>query len=269
MMSQQLRDEARALMHQQRFGDALVLLRRVLEQDASFWNDWYLAGQCHRFLGEMEPAISHLQRAAELEPNEAGVFLALGIALQLANRFDDAIEAFRRALELDPELAAAYNSLALTQKKAGHLEKALHNYDAGVHALVRRILKEMVNSRESAIFKHRDTEGTLWMQYAIHGATWLTTRAGGISSVAFPTAETGMAEEQTEMSGGLYWRDIQKENEGTVRLFLPNYFNTLREALRRDMAYANLIGNRGTVLGLLGRHEEARQHEEEAQEFEP
>jgi tetratricopeptide (TPR) repeat protein len=269
MTSKELREAARTLIHQQRFGDALPLLRAVLEQDSSFWNDWYLAGQCHRFIGDIDSAISHLQRAAELEDKDAGVFLALGIALQLGGKFEEAIEAFRRALELDPDLAAAYNSLALTQKKAGQLEKALHNYDAGVHALVRGILKEMVNGRESAIFKHRDTEGTLWMQYAMHGATWLTVRASGISSVAFPTAEMAMAEERTEMSGGLYWHDIQKENEGTVRLFLPNYFNTLREALRRDISYANMIGNRGTVLGLLGRQEEARQHEEEAQEFEP
>lgn len=269
MTSNELREEARALIHQQRFGDALPLLRRLLNQDSSSWNDWYLAGQCHRFLGDIDSAISHLQRAAELEGNDAGVFLALGIALQLVGRFEDAIEALRRALELDPDLAAAYNSLALTQKKAGQLEKALHNYDAGVHALVRGILKEMVNSRDSAIFKHRDTEGTLWTRYAIHGATWLTVHAGGISSIAFPSGAMAMLEEQTETHGGLYWRDMQKENEGKVRIFLPNYINTLREALRRDIVYANLIGNRGTVLGLLGRHEEACQHEEEAQEFEP
>jgi tetratricopeptide (TPR) repeat protein len=269
MTSKELREAARALIHQQRFGDALSLLRAVLEQDSSFWNDWYLAGQCHRFLGEVDPAISHLQRAAELERNDAGVFLALGIALQLATRFDDAIEALKRALELDPDLAPAYNSLALTQKKVGQLEKALHNYDAGAHALVRGIVKEMVNSRESAIFKHCDTEGTLWVLYACQGAIWLTARSGGISGVVFPSDEMVMTEEQTERSEGLYWRDIHKEKEGTVRLFLPNYFNTVREALRRDMAYANLIGNHGTVLGLLGQHEEACQHEEEAQEFEP
>ena len=195
--------------------------------------------------------------------------MALGIALQLASRFDDAIEALKRALELDPDLAPAYNSLALTQKKVGQLEKALHNYDAGVHALVRGIVKEMFNSRESAIFKHCDTEGTLWVLYACQGAVWLTARSGGISGVVFPSDEMAMTEEQTERSEGLYWRDIHKEKEGTVRLFLPNYFNTVREALRRDIAYANLVGNRGTVLGLLGRHDEARQHEDEAREFEP
>lgn len=265
----QLREEARVLIKQQRFGDALPLLQQAIRQDPSFWNDWYLAGQCYRFLNEIGPAIEHLRRASELEANDPGVFLALGIALQLVGRFDDAIEVLKRALELDPDFAAAYNSLALTQKKAGQLEKALHNYDAGAKALVREILKGMVNSRDSAILKHRDTEGTLWTRYAVYGATYLGANEGGIAGIAFPSDEMAMAEEQTERNGGLYWIDIQKENKGTIRLFLPNYFNTLREGLRRDTAYANLIGNRGTVLGLLGRHDEARQHEDEAQEFEP
>lgn len=268
MTGAQLRQNALTLIRQQRFGDALPLLQRTLEQDSSFWNDWYLAGQCYRFLNQIQPAISHLKRAAELEENDAGVFLALGIALQLAGGFDDAIAFFKRALKLGPDFALVYNSLALTQKKSGQLEKALHNYDAGVHALVRGIIKQMVNSRDSKIVQHRDTEGTRWMQYAIHGATWLTVSAGGISSVAFPSDAMVVIEEQTARSGGLYWIDMPKKDDGTVRLFLPNYFNSVREALRRDIAYANLFGNRATVLGLLGRHDEARQQEDEAQEFE-
>jgi hypothetical protein len=52
-------------------------------------------------------------------------------------------------------------------------------------------------------------------------------------------------------------------------VYLPNYFNTFRELLRRDALYSNLIGNRGTALELLGRHKEAQQHFEEASEFAP
>jgi hypothetical protein len=52
-------------------------------------------------------------------------------------------------------------------------------------------------------------------------------------------------------------------------MFLPNYFNTFREALRQDTTYANLIGNRGTVLALLKRDSEAKDHLAEAEEFMP
>ena len=46
-----------------------------------------------------------------------------------------------------------------------------------------------------------------------------------------------------------------------------NYFNTFREALRGNPLYANLIGNRGTVLEMLGPGEEALEHFSEAEEF--
>ena len=68
---------------------------------------------------------------------------------------------------------------------------------------------------------------------------------------------------------GLYWIDTPNKQKETVRLFLPNYFNTFREQLKRDNTYSNLIGNRGTVLELLGRHDEARLHFDEADEFLP
>ena len=50
-------------------------------------------------------------------------------------------------------------------------------------------------------------------------------------------------------------------------LYLPNYFNTFREALWGNPLYANLIGNRGTVLEMLGPGEEALEHFSEAEEF--
>jgi hypothetical protein len=46
-------------------------------------------------------------------------------------------------------------------------------------------------------------------------------------------------------------------------------FNTFQDLLKRDAAYSNLISNRGTVLELPGRHDEARQHFDDATEFQP
>ncbi len=76
-----------------------------------------------------------------------------------------------------------------------------------------------------------------------------------------------MEEERTEEHGGLYWTSLNDEEIENVRLYLPNYFNTVRESLRGNQLYANLIGNRGTVLEMLGRKEEAMEHFAEAQEF--
>lgn len=55
-MGQDLVDRAIELMGEQRFGDALPLLRRSIEQDPSKWNTWYVAGQCCRFLRDIDGA---------------------------------------------------------------------------------------------------------------------------------------------------------------------------------------------------------------------
>jgi tetratricopeptide (TPR) repeat protein len=268
-MGQDLVDRAIELVRGQRFGEGLFLLRQVIDQDPSSWNAWYLAGQCCRLLNDIDGAIAHLTRAAELGADQASVFLALGIALQLRARWDDALEALRRAIEIDPDYELAYNSLALTQKKVGELDKALHNYDSGAKALARRIVKAMRNSPASPILKHRDTTGKLWLEHAVFGTLYLSSSAEGVRSIAWPTGEQVIEEERTEKHGGLYWIDLPNDEKETVRLFLPNYFNTFRESLRKDSAYANLTGNRGAVLELLGRQEEARQHFDEATEFLP
>ena len=91
----------------------MPLFRRVIESDPTESGVWYMAGQCCRFLNDIDGAIMHLARAVDLNQNEPPVFLALGIALQLNQKWDDAVEAFRRAIELDADYELAYNSLAL------------------------------------------------------------------------------------------------------------------------------------------------------------
>jgi tetratricopeptide (TPR) repeat protein len=262
-------DRAIELMKEGRFGEALPLLRGVVGQDPSQWNAWYMAGQCCRFLNDFDGAIEHLTRATELTTDQPAVFSALGIALQQQSRWGEAVNALRRAIEIDPDYELAYNSLALTQKMSGELDKALDNYEAGVKALTRRIVKVMRNDRASPILKHRDTTGTLWVEHASYGAIYLISNVDGIDSMAWPTGVEAVEEERTEKHGGLYWIDTPIKEKGTVRLFLPNYFNKFRESLRADSTYANFTGNQGSVLELLGRGDEATQYFDEANEFLP
>ena len=249
------------------FNEALNILAREAKKEPKNWNIWFVAGQCLRFMGRFDDAIKNYEKAIDLNKYEKSIYLALGIAHQHTRNWSQAIDAFRNALELDGDYALAFNSLALTQKKMGELEKASHNYHAGVLALYRCIVKGMKNSRESPIYKHMDTQGTLWMEYAMEICIYLCSLDPSVSSMAFPTAEIAIEEEMRETHGGLYWVDCQDKQGQKNRLFLPNYFNTLRETLKLEPAYANLIGNRGMVLEMLGQYEEADQHIAEAQEF--
>ena len=63
--------------------------------------------EAHRALGGLlgfgnPEAVSHLRRAAELEPSNADNLIGLGIAQGAAGEFDQEIAAYQRALEIDP-----------------------------------------------------------------------------------------------------------------------------------------------------------------------
>ena len=261
------RDRAIQQMKAGDYSSALSLFQALVRWNPTDWSLHYMAGQCCRFLNDFDSAIAHLETAAELRPDEPTTFLALGIARQLNHSYAPAIEAFKVALRLDPDYDLAFNSLALTQKKMGHLDLALHNYDAGIQALARRIAKGMKNDRASRIFKHRQTPHNLWLEYALKAAMHLCSVSSRIDSLAWPTGEQAAEEERTEAHGGLYWLDTRGPDGRTTRLFLPNYLNTFREALKREPDYSNMLGNRGIVLELTGRLEEADSHFEEARYF--
>jgi tetratricopeptide (TPR) repeat protein len=263
------RDKAVALMHQQRFADALVLFKQLLATVADDWSLLYMAGQCCRFQNDLKGAINYLKRSVAINVQEPPILLALGIAQQLSREFIDAIESFRQAIAIDPDYVLAYNSLALTQKITGDLEHALHNYDAGVKALSRSIVKKMNNSRESDIYKHRNSRQNLWVDCATFGAIYLCSMTGGIDGLAWPTGDQAAEEERTELHAGLYWTDHRTNDNKNTRLFLPNYFNAFRETLRMDTIYSYLIGGLGTVFESLGQQTEARKHIEEAEDFSP
>jgi tetratricopeptide (TPR) repeat protein len=257
------------LMRVRRYGDAFDLLQPATSTLPANWNVLYLAGQCRRFLEDFDGAVDLLQRAADAAPSVAAVYLALGIALQLRGNLEEASGALVRAIEIDADYALAFNSLAMTQQLKGDLDQAAHNYDAGCKALGRRIMKGMRNDPRNRIFKHRDTRGRLWMDCAIYAASAQVAADHTIQGLAWPTAELAAEEERTEARGGLYWEDSTDKEGQNVRLFLPNYVNTFRESLKQDSTYSNLIGNRSTVLDLLGRDAEARLHRDEADEFMP
>ena len=261
-----MNDEITGLVDAKRYSEALERLSQLIALNPSDWEAHYLAGQCCRFLNDFSTAITYLSKASALNPGAQQIYLALGIAYQLKEQWLDSKNSLRQALELDPDYVLAYNSLALTQKKSGELEKAELNYDAGIKALGRVIVKSMSNDRETRILKYRGTAGQLWMGYAMNSALYLAACEEGIEGMAFPSGEMATEEERTEEHAGLYWEDRLIDGNKT-RLYLPNFFNTFQDTLRTDSRYSQLLGNRGVVLEMLGRGEEASLHFNEAEEF--
>jgi tetratricopeptide (TPR) repeat protein len=191
------REQAQEFMRVGRFNEALPLLLDVSRARPDDSNTLYLIGQCYRLSGDLAQAIHYLALSVEVKGDDAQVFLALGIALQLSSQLEKAISALAEAIRLEPNYALAYNSLALTQKAMGDLEKALHNYDAGAKALTRTILGEMRNDLNNPIISHRDTRGSVWVEYASFGALYLASMDREVGSIAWLTGEQAIEEERT------------------------------------------------------------------------
>jgi tetratricopeptide (TPR) repeat protein len=206
MTAHQALEEVFDLIKAQRYESALQLLLIRVRQAPTDWNAWYLAGQCYRFMGDLDNALRHLSRAADLNADSAPVFLALGITLQLMGHWTDSAQAFHQAIRIDGDYALAYNSLALTQRHSGDLERALHNYDEAARALARQIASGLHNRRDNTILKHDDTRGSIWLEYAMWAAVHLTAIAN-VSTIAWPTGRAAQREECTEEHQGLLWVD--------------------------------------------------------------
>ena len=87
-------------------------------------------------------------RDVELIPDSASLWYRYGLALYLADRYDDAEVALRKSCELDPRSYEGWMMLALLQEKQGDWDEAiqslkkldaLHPNDPAVREVVERI----------------------------------------------------------------------------------------------------------------------------------
>lgn len=262
-----LRDEAIALMRSGDFGTALPMFERLISMDQDDAGLQYMAGQCARFGGDLARAVGFHQRAVSLDPSEPQNHLALGITLQLSGRSAESIESLRNALSLDGDLATAYNSLAITQKGIGEYDLARHNFEEGLKAVSRSIGRALRNDRAAHQVPLPSATGTHWVQVAIGAAMFVCALDNRVTRLAWPDGEEATREIAKGTHGGLFWVDSERAGGSITRVFLPNFFNTVHSLLRRDTLYANLLGNLGSVLDVLGENSEAEACIAEAQEF--
>jgi tetratricopeptide (TPR) repeat protein len=142
------RQVAIALMQQKKFSEALPIFLSLMESNSDDWGLYYMTGQCLRFINNIPEAIRYLNKAASLNPNNATIFLALGIALQLAEEYELAIEKLKRAVRLEPVLFEAYNSIGFTYRKIGQYREALGWYSKAAEVFVDSVFDDVKKDKE-------------------------------------------------------------------------------------------------------------------------
>jgi len=85
-------------------------------------------GDCHTHVGNYEQAKRCYEKAALLEPDEAGPYVGLGVVALQNNLLDDAEIAFRVACRLNARCARAYAGLAMVAQQSTDYKRAFEMY---------------------------------------------------------------------------------------------------------------------------------------------
>ena len=126
-----------AIMGQERYDDALVVLQGVLSRDPSHALARANVGFVCLQKGIFGEAIEHLVRAARVDADRKAALYAtfyLGLVYQRREMFDDACAFFKRALVLGPNLVEARYELGRALWFAGDRAAALEAWRAGASA---------------------------------------------------------------------------------------------------------------------------------------
>jgi adenylate cyclase len=124
-----------ALLVEHGYGDAPVAIKdRALETALTGVRLDPGEGRCHRILaiayhhrGEFDLALSHFERAVELNPNDANGIARMGLALATSGgRAEEGIELIRQAMRLNPFHPESYwDDLAIASYAARRYDEAL------------------------------------------------------------------------------------------------------------------------------------------------
>ena len=108
-------------------GRALASLDRLSEGTRAGSIAQHLRGQALRALDRFAEAVVPLRAAADSEPENLHIWLALGWCLKRSNRLDLAIEALQEAITAKPGTAIVHYNLACYWSLAGKVDAALRH----------------------------------------------------------------------------------------------------------------------------------------------
>jgi Flp pilus assembly protein TadD len=112
-------EEASELLHEERFREAIVELRRVLQQDPRNPYAYHLLGMAFFEVGELEPARDAYRACLRLAPRHLGARVALSHLLRATGDVKGAIREGKVALEQSPGDLEALLSVGLAYHAYG------------------------------------------------------------------------------------------------------------------------------------------------------
>ena len=120
-----LRDAGKKDQGEKKLRDAINRYADRLTQQSDDAQAHFALAQLQVHLDQVEAAKLHLERAMQLEPNNAAMYAFKGRAHGVAKEFPEAIKSLRRSLELDPKNTEARLMLAMSLANQNETAEAL------------------------------------------------------------------------------------------------------------------------------------------------
>lgn len=112
----------------ERYTSAVTNFEKCMELDGDDPLALSYIGECYEQLGELGRAKEYYKKSLELAPMLPDAWLGLGIVEDLEGRTREGIVLIQKAAELDPENASIFHVLAGAYEKLEETENALQNY---------------------------------------------------------------------------------------------------------------------------------------------
>ncbi len=118
---------------EQSIEQAFELAREVLDRGDSDAGAHFLLGYAYSRKGQFDKAVSELEIARNLFPNNAEINAGLGMVLNAADRPQEALHVLKKAIRLNPIPPGWYvDSLGDAYRLTGAYEKAIHEYKKAI-----------------------------------------------------------------------------------------------------------------------------------------
>ncbi|WP_333874558.1 tetratricopeptide repeat protein [Methylobacter sp.] len=111
-----------------RLADALTPMQKAAELSPDDDEAHYNLGNTLKNLGKLNEAEASYRRALQIKPNDAETHYNLGNTLKDLRRLPEAVDNYRQALQARPNYAEAYNNLGVTFQDMGRLDEAEAGY---------------------------------------------------------------------------------------------------------------------------------------------
>lgn len=240
--------------------EAAILYERALEIEPHHADVWLSLGAIAETEGDLAKAQARYRKALEIDPYSAPAYQALGSAQFRSGDVRDAVDNLGKAVQLDPKAAAAYTVLAAALEQEGFYPEAASTYRQAAELMPDSA--DLQHSLGRALAHVGELDGAL---QAYRRATELNPNdAAAYADLALALDYGGRVQEAIEACRSSLALDPSSASVHNLLGLclkkvgnLPEAIDAYRQAIALDPALATAYNNLGVALEKSGKPEEA------------